>query len=395
MNKKLGYHKIISFNFLALGLSMVWSLNIIFMPLLVTRQLSVSAFKIGFLVSLASLASLLFSPLSGHFSDRLVTPLGRRHPVIIAGTVLAVIFLVILPGLRVYAQIAILAFFLFIVVASMETSFYALIPEIIPKSQLGLGVSILTILRYSGSALMVILGSLSWKINHAYPFYIAAVFILITSLVTLFEAGRHLSFEIKREMKGMSLKERWRDLRAKRDIINFYLAQFFWSFALASIFPFLFIYLKARYGVEIGEIYKWVPGLALIGFLTVLFAGLSTDRWGYKKTLTLGVTLLAIIMPLNLIKGGPPQSIFFLGLIMIPVVIILSQAPAYLSHLIPAGREGEFFGYDNFSITLAHIPGAWLSGLMIDRFGYPAMFCLSSAAGLVSLVFALRNFLRG
>lgn len=391
MNEKLGYRQIISFNLLALAISMVWSLNIIFMPLLVTREVTVSAFKIGILVSLASLASLLFSPLVGHFSDRLVTPLGRRHPIIMAGTVLAIIFLIILPGLKGYTQIAILAFFLFAAVASMEISFYALIPEIIPRTQLGRGVSILTILRYSGSALIMVLGGAAWKINHTYPFYIVAIFILIGSAVTLAEARGHLSLEIKKESKKMSLKEIWRDLRTKRDITNFYRAQFFWNFALASIFPFLFVYLKARYGVEIGESYKWVPLVAVMGFLTVLVAGLATDRWGHKKTLTLGLAVLVISIPLNLIKWPSHQGIFFLGLGIIPVLMVLSQAPAYLSHLIPTGREGEFFGYDNFSITLAQIPGAWISGLLIDRFGYPAMFYLSSAAALVSLVFALRN----
>jgi MFS-type transporter involved in bile tolerance (Atg22 family) len=216
--------------------------------------------------------------------------------------------------------------------------------------------------------------------------------------VTLSEVRRHFCQEVKVEKcdtKSLVLHscliEIWRDLKTKRDILNFYLAQFFWNFSMAAIFPFVFVYLKTEYGMEIGRLYRLVPGLAIISFSIVLLAGFLTDRWGYKKTLTLGVVLLSLFMPLNLIRGESIQVLFRLGLTMLPVLIILSQAPAYLSHLIPAGREGEFFGYDIFSITLAQIPAAWISGLMIDRFGYPIMFCLASIGALASLVYILRN----
>lgn len=393
-DKKIGCGRIISFSFLAAAISMVWSLNVFFLPLFVTQHLKVSAFKIGFLVSLASLASLLISPLSGYFGDRLRTPLGRRRPIIIIGVVSAIVLLLILPGLKVYLHVAILAFFLFASAAAAENSFYALIPEVMPRPQLGLGVSILTIFRYGGAGLILVLGGIMWKINPAYPFYLVAITLLVSSVVTLTVIKEFALTENKKEKKALPFKEKWPDLKTKKDIISFYLAQFFWNFSLAAIFPFLSVYLQSRFHLEISEIYRWLPGLALAGILAILGAGFLTDFWGYRKTIALGVALLVMVTAFNLLKGEGNFGLLLMGLVIIPIAIIFSQAPAYLSHLIPAGREGEFFGYDSFSIAVAHVPAAWLSGFLIDRFGDAAMFFLSVLASLVSFIFIWKNLLR-
>lgn len=371
----------IPFNSLAMVFSMIWTLNVVFMPLFVTKGSDISAFKIGFLVSLASIASLVFSPVSGHLSDTLLRRTGSRGLIIIIGAIAAVIFLIVLPELTAYIHIVIIAFLLFAVAASMETSFYAYIPEIISKSKLGREASILAFARLTGSAIVVIIGSLTWKKNHACIFYIIACSMLILSAITLSAVKRHIRIR----------KESVESIKNKKEIINFYKAQFFWNFAMAGIIPFLLVYLKTKYNLEIGCLYKWVPFLAAGGALIVLFSGFSIDMWGHRKTLALGVMLLAVFMPLNLIGADIKTVIFFLLLTAVPVIIIFSQAPAYLSHIIPAGREGKFFGYDTFSITLAQISGAWLSGIMIDRFGYPAMFCLAGIASAISFVFISRN----
>ncbi len=231
-----------------------------------------------------------------------------------------------MPQVRNYYLFLPLIVLFFVFSVGYQIPFYALIPEVAPAGKRGAYTVFTGLLRFLGFALILGLGSLAWRRDPAYPFYITALFVAISSLITVFSVREenNLSRRVKRTVSSFLDRARvyLADLREKRNILLFLIAQFFWWLGLGAVIPFVTILMKEYYGIDISQFLRLSP-------------------------------------------------------------------LAFLAELVPKGREGEFYGLDTLSITASQAPAALLGGAVIDWFGYSYIFLFAAAGLAIATVFML------
>lgn len=143
----------------------------------------------------------------------------------------------------------------------------------------------------------------------------------------------------------------WKDVLGMRNMRRFLLAYFFYMDGVNTIIFFAAVYATKEIGMEIGEstaLFAMVQLTALVG--SILMAGpcdRNGPRWAVLRTLIWWIFVVALAM----ITGTPTLSwsreAFWLvaGLAGLGLGSIQASSRALMSHLVPSGREAEFFGF--------------------------------------------------
>ncbi|MDQ6691471.1 MAG: MFS transporter, partial [Candidatus Dormibacteraeota bacterium] len=107
---------------------------------------------IGIAIGIGGFFAMVVPPLVGAFSDRLSTRWGRRRPIMVAGTLLALPGLAIMAGAGNLVQLvlgyAVLQFFF----AAAGAAFAGIIPDVVPEREFGKASGFLAAMVLVGSA---------------------------------------------------------------------------------------------------------------------------------------------------------------------------------------------------------------------------------------------------
>lgn len=394
--KRLSFSQFLTHNAAMVGITMSTTLLFAFITLYVRNFIKVSNFKVGLVISLAHLTSLIISPLAGSLSDAVRTRWGRRRPFLFFGSLTSALLLLAMPQVRNYYLFLPLIVLFFVFSVGYQIPFYALIPEMAPAGKRGAYTVFTGLLRFLGFALILGLGSLAWRRDPAYPFYITALFVAISSLITVFSVREenNLSRSVKRTVSSFLDRARvyLADLREKRSILLFLIAQFFWWLGLGAVIPFVTILMKEYYGIDISQFLRLSPLAVLAAALMVFFvvlSGILGDRWGHRWVITSGLFILTLGWVIAYFVHSL-WAIYLIGaLIAVGASTLINEPLAFLAELVPKGREGEFYGLDTLSITASQAPAALLGGAVIDWFGYSYIFLFAAAWLAIATVFML------
>ncbi len=383
-------------NAAVIGITMSTTLIFAFATLYLREEMHVSNFMVGVAVSLSHIISVVFSPLVGTLSDRAQTPWGRRRPFLVGGAIAAGIFLFIMPHVLNYWLFLLVVSLFFVFSIGYQIPFYALIPEIAPEGQRGVYSTFTGLLRLAGAGIVMGVGGWLWAKSPAWPFNVTAIAVMLTAFVTaaaIPEEPKRLLPHDERIDIYRNFRLYLKELVAQHQIFLFFGAQFFWWMGLGAILPFATIMLKELYGVNVSELMKVTPLVLVGGGLlvgTIVGAGVLGDRWGQRRVIMLGLSVL-VVGCLLAIAGRSLPIVYLAAFTVVIGASPLFTAPfAMLADLIPRGREGEFYGLDTISITLSQVPAALLGGAIIDGFGYPAIFAFVSVCAVVAIVLMWR-----
>ncbi len=383
-------------NAAVIGITMSTTLIFAFATLFLREEIHVSNFMVGVAVSLSHVISVVFSPLVGTMSDRARTPWGRRRPFLVVGAILAGIFLFIMPHVYNYWLFLLVVSLFFVFSIGYQIPFYALIPEVAPEGQRGVYSTFTGLLRLAGAGIVMGVGGWLWAKSPAWPFNVTAIAVMLTAFIT----AASIREEPRRQLphdEQIDIYRNFRryisDLIAQRQIFLFFSAQFFWWMGLGAILPFATIMLKELYGIDISELLKVVPLVLLGGGIfvaAIVGAGIIGDKWGQQRVIIIGLSLLVTGCLLAMTGRSLPVIYLAVFAAAIGASPIFTAPYAMLADLIPAGREGEFYGLDTISITLSQVPAAILGGAIIDGFGYTAIFAFVSVCAVVAIVLMWR-----
>ncbi len=255
---------------------------------------------VGIVMACDNLAALILLPIFGSISDKTKTPIGKRMPYILTGTLVSAVAFPFIPLF--YHNNNIVGMIIMMAIVLMFMMMYrnpavALMPDITPKPLRAKANGIINIMGYLGGAFATVLGiflKLSdyitkernlWVIE--IPFIIASVLMVISAFV-LFAAIKEnkLHEELKDEMelgeRLAAVEDKIEDdapmTRAnKRMLLAILGAEFLWFMADNAI------------GTYIG-----VGGLAsVIGFA---IAGFIADKIGRKWTISSGLSITVIAL---------------------------------------------------------------------------------------------------
>ena len=279
---------------------------------------------VGIIMACDNLAALILLPIFGNLSDKTKTPIGKRMPYILAGTMVSAIAFPFIPLFfhrnNVFGMVAMMAIVLMFMMMYRNPA-VALMPDITPKPLRAKANGVINIMGYLGGAFATVLGiflKLSDYINAAdearrlwvieLPFVIASILMTISTLVLFFTIKEN---QIEEEMREeLALGEKLAAVETPVDddapmskanktmLLAILGAEFLWFMADNAIGTYIgnyvIYYLNAASSATM--VLTIAGGLAsVLGFA---IAGGIADKIGRKWTITCGlaVTVAAVFV---------------------------------------------------------------------------------------------------
>lgn len=384
----------------------------------------------------APLTGMLVQPLTGHFSDRTWTKIGRRKPYFLAGTIICCLAIVTLPNSAAWfaGKSALLfgAVFLALMDASINVAmepFRALVADNLNDEQRTLGFSIQTFLigigAVLGSWLPYIMNRYFGVSNVAphgfvpdnvvYSFYFGAAFFFACIMVTVLFAKEYNPEEYAKyhdhshdtsDQKGII--EIFHDFkRIPKTMMQLGLVQFFSWFGLFCMWVYTTKAIAQNaYGLPaIGEGYEGSAKTIFdtagdwVGILFGIYNGISAiyalmlprivKRIGRKNTHAISLIAGSIGMLSMFVIKDPQLLIYSMIGIGMAWASILAMPYAILAGSIPEGKMGVYMGIFNFFITIPQIVSAIVLGpIVAGLFDNHAIFALVMG-GIMLLIAAV------
>jgi Na+/melibiose symporter-like transporter len=400
------------------GLAFMWNaLHPIVLPALLLGLVP-EALKntyLGGLTFAGLVLAMVVQPLAGGLSDSTLSRWGRRRPWILAGTLLALVFLC---GMALAGDfLGLLAAYLLLQLASNSAHGPAqgLIPDLVPEQQRGLASGIKNLFDMLGLVVAsLVAGQLMGAGSPALAFVVIGAVLAVSTLVTLLATSEVDATGLGESSHGRdrSLGARPRSaLRSLADVLSVDFRRYpDYTWLIVSRFLILLgIYAVQGFAQYYVRDVLRVPNpaevtgnlLAAIGLpltLLVFPAGLLSDRFGRRR---LNLVAGALIVPgifLLIFARSVPAVLAFGAVIGMGTGIFLSANWALATDLIPEREAGKYLGLTNLA-TAGSGAAARLAGPLIDGvnalrpgayLGYPALFLLASASALSGVLLLLR-----
>ena len=386
------------------GVSVIWSVYNAFVPVFLADRFMMAAGFIGFFMTLDNIAALLIQPVVGAWSDRIHTPIGRRMPFIIIGAPLAALAFILLPLAQALWLFFLAAVLLLLSMAIWRTPVVALMPDITPSRYRSQANGIINMMGGLGAIIAFLGGATLYEMNPSYPFWLGAGLVALSSLLVFIFIKEPKETIAKSKEEPPSLIESVKMILTDEDksALRILLAIFFWFIAYNGIEAFFTLYAKNHLGFTEADGSRLLGQLSLLFVLFSLPSGYIGAAIGRKKTIIIGIILMAVCISLMFIL--PSDSLAFsltslpvLGNIPVIGVILMLTGIAWalininslpmVVDMTEASQIGTYTGLYYLFATLAAILGPTLYGFIIQFSGgnYSLLMLISP----IFLIFAI------
>ncbi len=337
---------------------------------------------LGLMTFAGLVVATVFQPLAGTISDRAGFKWGRRRPFILAGTILALIFLFGLGSVGGYAAIFIIWCLAQASLNFSQGPFQALIPDLAPANKRGLASGVKSLLEIAGGvALMRVIGNFMGSYSPAAGNYwlwfslgVLCLALLVTMIITV--------LTVREKPGGGAVPFRWSsifadlfkiNLKANSGFVLFLVSRLLFLMALTTLQSFSLYYFQDVVGIanpaQVTADLITAVGIAML--VVVYPAGRFSDRIG-RQPILVGCGFLAALGIALIFFFHSYHLILFAGsLIGIAAGAFLSTNWALATDLVPYGETARYLGLTN----LATAGGAALARLIgpaidfLNRYG--------------------------
>jgi MFS family permease len=394
-----------------LGLSITWgSLTTIVLPRLVEQAVpgSIKTTALSAIAALQALVSILVQPISGAASDHLVTPWGRRRPLMVAGVAAQTVLILLLVVAGAYWAILLVMLSVELASNTAQGPYQGLLPDMVPPGERGLASGFIGAGNLAGNVVGVALSGVALAVGDvplAVVFSAGALLLgTVITATTMHETlgrssgDRVAAVDWARELarpgrwtvpvRRMVLEVWGRDVLEQRDYIWLLVSRLAILMAAGTLQPFAYYYLEDTLGLGANAGLAFAPlagAVALVALISAIPGGALTARWGRVRTVALSavsgtvgaflfavapnyVSLFAIAIPFGLALG-----------------VFLSADWALLTDVAPLDQAGRYLGLSNTVTAGAGVLAVAVGGPVADlvngyRFGlgYRAIFVLAA-----------------
>ncbi|MBN2550949.1 MAG: SLC45 family MFS transporter [Anaerolineales bacterium] len=381
---KLNYGKTFLLGFGFFGVSVIWGVYNAFVPLFLANKFGLSPVWIGFFMTLDNIAALLIQPPVGAWSDRLRTPIGRRMPFILIGAPIGALAFGLIPIAAVLPLFVACTSTLLLSMAFWRTPVIALMPDITPSKFRSQANGVINFMGGVGAIISFLVGASLYEKNPAFPFWLGSVLVIISSLLVFLFIKESKVYEVSEEKPSMlkSLEEVLKD--RDKSALRMLLAIFFWFLGYNAVEAFFTLYANKHLGLPEADGARLLGQLSLIFVLNALPAGYIGARFGRRKTIMTGITLMTLVMLSIFFLPKVTLTIFVtklpvvgvvpvLGLLMMVAgaawaLININSLPMVVD-MTDESRLGTYTGLYYLFSTLAAIAGPNVNGWIIELTG--------------------------
>ena len=416
--QKFSYSKTFLLGFGFFAVMVAWSVYNSFVPLFLANRFKLDPATIGFFMTLDNIAALILQPVIGSWSDRTRTKIGRRLPFMLVGAPIAALAFVFAPMVaipildipvdaRLPLFVACTMTFM-LAMAIWRTPVVAFMPDVTPSKYRSQANGVINFMGGIGSIIAFLIGGKLYEVNNAYPFWLAAILVLVGVLLVFAFVREPKIYEENPNLEKPNL---WKSLRQifkekQHNAIRIFMAIFFWFVAMNAIETFITLYANQSLGMSESRSVSLMTLNSLAFVLMALPAGLIGGKIGRKRTISIGLVVMILVM--TSIFLIPTQTlvreVFRLPILgAVPVVglmlviaglgwalININSLPVVVD-LTDATQIGTFTGLYYLFSTMAAIAGPNINGWIVKLTGnnYSSIFIIGPIFMIAALVMIL------
>lgn len=424
--QKLRVGQTIRIGFAFLSICAFWQLYNNILPLILTNTFHMGETFSGAIMAADNVLGLFLLPLFGTLSDKCKSPMGRRKPFVLFGTIAAVILMVLIPLLdnSYFASPSTAKFVLFIAVlgallvamGTYRSPAVALMPDLTPKKYRSQGNAIINLMGAVGGILYLGLAAVLYPksktegldhVNYFLIFLIVAAIMIIALIILMTTVNEA---KLMKEMEEYEKQHPEENLavddgsgnevlppEVKRSLIFLLFSVALWFVSYNAVETWFTKFAEVTWGKGIGGASTCLLIANAGAIISYIPVGWLSGKIGRKKSILSGIILMTACYIFGLIFTSTHDE--FSNLLYVVFALIGMAWAAINVNSLPMVLEmckgsdvGKFTGYYyTFSMT-AQIVTPILCGFLLEHIGYGIYFVY--AAAFMILAFCTMIFVR-
>ena len=399
---KLNYKRTFLIGLAFLSISAFWQMYDNIIPLILQGTFGLGETITGVIMAADNVLALFLLPIFGSLSDKVDTRMGKRMPFITCGTVLAVVFLMLLSVADRTVNLTLFVGSLFILLISMglyRSPAVALMPDLTPNKLRSKGNAIINLMGAVGGVYTLIMVKLLvGKGDHPdyMPLFISVAALMVIAVgvlaITINEkkVKKQVEAEIKEYEKRAGVIVETEDLveaeagmekkvpmpaEVKRSMMFLLASIFLWYTAYNAVTTAFSRYTKVVWKLEGGGFADCLMVATVAAIISYIPIGNISSKIGRKKTILGGIVLMSLCYFAAIFANAyhPVINIAF-AVIGIGWAAINVNSYPMIVEMSKGCDIGKFTGtYYTFSMT-AQIFTPILSGFLLENISYKTLF---------------------
>lgn len=417
MQSKLNYKRTFFIGLAFLSICAFWQMYDNIIPLMLQNTFGLGETVTGILMAMDNVLALVLLPVFGSLSDKVDTPLGKRTPFILGGTVLAVIFMMLLPIADKRQSLGLFVVALFATLLSMglyRSPAVALMPDLTPNHLRSRANAVINLMGAVGGVYALIMIKLlvgkGDRPDYAPLFASIAALMAVAVGVLLITVREN---KLRKEIEAMesvgdgtiaetpgensvqaevgedtgkvrtvqtqngdnSGQKTVLPREVKRSMIFLLVSIFFWFTAYNAVTTAFSRYTRVVWKMEGGSFANCLMVATVAAILSYIPIGSISAKFGRKKTIMGGVVLMAACYLAAVFVGAyhPLVNIAF-ALIGVGWAAINVNSYPMIVAMSQGSDIGKFTGtYYTFSMA-AQIFTPIFSGFLLENVSYRTLF---------------------
>ena len=385
---KLNYKRTVLIGMAFLTISAFWQMYDNVIPLILKNTFGLGETVTGAIMAADNVLALFLLPIFGAFSDKVRTPIGRRMPFIISGTVLAFVFLMILPFADNTMNLTLFVVGLFVLLISMGTyrsPAVALMPDLTPKPLRSKANAIINLMGAVGGVFtLIMIKILVGKGDRPdyYPLFLAVGLLMIVGVTVLFFTIKENKLrqeieidEVEETTKEASIVSGPLPKDVKKSLVFILMSVAFWFIAYNAVTTAFSRYATEVWGLEGGGYADCLMIATVAAIISYIPIGMISSKIGRKKTILIGIVLLGSCF---LVAGLYPTyhvtMVIFFGIIGFAWAAIGVNSYPMVVEMSKSGDVGKYTGYYYTFSMAAQVITPILSGALLEHVSYRTLF---------------------
>ena len=408
---KLNYKRTFLIGFAFLSISAFWQMYDNIIPLMLQNSFHLNEALIGGIMAADNVLAVFLLPFFGILSDRCHTPLGKRTPFIIGGTIIAVAAMLLLPVADQHTNLGLFIAALGVTLLSM--AFYrspavALMPDLTPKPLRSKANAVINLMGAVGGIYSLIMISLLVGTQNRpdyEPLFISVAALMVLAVILLVATIREN--KIAAQMDALSEtnehhdQTRHTDRNAKasmapdvrRSLIFLLMSIFLWFTAYNAVTTAFSRYAQKVWQIQGGGFASCLMVATAAAIVSYIPIGIISSKIGRKKTILGGIILMTICY-LGAFFFTSYHPVINIGFACIGIgwaAISVNSLPMVVE-MSKDSDVGKYTGlYYTFSMA-AQIVTPILSGFLLGAVSYRILF--PYAVIFSALAFVTMSFVR-
>ncbi len=397
---KLNYRRTFLIGLAFLSISAFWQMYDNIIPLILQGTFGLGETITGVIMAADNVLALFLLPLFGSLSDKVDTKMGKRMPFITVGTIMAVVFLMLLSVADRTINLPLFVGALFLLLISMglyRSPAVALMPDLTPNKLRSKGNAIINLMGAVGGVYtLIMIKLLVGKGEHPdyMPLFVSVAALMVIAIGVLaitinekkvkqkmdaeiraYEEQAGVIVETEDIVEGEIKEKALMPKEVKRSMIFLLASIFLWFTAYNAVTTAFSRYTKVVWHLEGGGFADCLMVATVAAIISYIPIGNISSKIGRKKTIMGGIVLMSLCYFAAIFAASyhPVINIAF-AVIGIGWAAINVNSYPMIVEMSKGCDIGKFTGtYYTFSMT-AQIFTPILSGFLLENVSYKTLF---------------------